>query len=61
MTGKNKGFPSAVQALLLIGALFAVELVVGVLLHDAQGVLNLTSSQAWALGSSSPTAASSPR
>jgi membrane protease YdiL (CAAX protease family) len=48
---EKKAFPSAIQALLLIAALFAVELVVGALLHDAQGVLNLTSSQAWALGS----------
>jgi len=32
-------------------ALFAAELVVGVLLRGAQGLLNLTSSQAWALGS----------
>ena len=51
MTEQNEKFPSALQALLLIAALFAVELVVGVLLHDAQGLLNLTSSQAWALGS----------
>jgi uncharacterized protein len=51
MTEQNEKFPSALQALLLIAALFAVELAVGVLLHDAQGLLNLTSSQAWALGS----------
>ena len=51
MTERNEKFPSAVQALLLILALFAVELVVSALLHDAQGVLNLTSSQTWALDS----------
>ena len=51
MTEPNDRFPSAVQALLLIVALFAVELVVGALLHDAQGLLNVTSSQAWALDS----------
>ena len=50
MNGKDGRFPSAVQALGLVVALFAVELVVGTLLHDAQGLLNLTSSQAWALG-----------
>jgi uncharacterized protein len=51
MNGNRGAFPSAVQALLLVVALFAVELVVGVLLHDAQDVLNLTAPQAWALGS----------
>ncbi len=51
MTEQDDSFPSAVQALLLIVALFAVELVVGALLHDAQGLLNVTSSQAWALDS----------
>jgi membrane protease YdiL (CAAX protease family) len=51
MRDNDKAFPSAVQALLLVVALFAAELVVGALLHGAQGLLNLTSSQAWALGS----------
>ena len=51
MPENPKAFPTALQALLLVLALFAVELVVGALLHDAQGVLNLTPSQAWALDS----------
>ena len=51
MNDGKGAFPSALQALLLIVALFAMELVVGALLRDAQGVLNLSSSQAWALGS----------
>ena len=51
MSDQNGKFPSALQALLLIAALFAVELVVGSLLHGAQGVLDLTASQSWALGS----------
>ncbi len=51
MPENSKAFPTALQALLLVLALFAVELVVGALLHDAQGVLNLTPSQAWALDS----------
>jgi membrane protease YdiL (CAAX protease family) len=51
MSEQSEKFPSAIQALLLVLALFAVELVVGALLHDAQGLLSLTSSQAWALGS----------
>ena len=51
MNGKNNEFPSAVQALLLVAALFAVELAVGALLQDAQGLLDLTTSQSWALGS----------
>ncbi len=48
---EKKAFPSAVQALLLIVALFGAEILVSTLLHGAQGLLNLTSSQAWALGS----------
>ena len=51
MTENKRAFPSALQALLLILALFAVEIVVGTVLHSVQGVLGLTSSQAWALGS----------
>ena len=51
MSEKKKPFPSAAQAVLLVMALFAAEVVVGVLLHDAQGLLDLTGSQAWALGS----------
>ena len=51
MNDKTGRFPSALQALLLIAALFAAELVAGVLLHDAQGVLNLKESQAMALAS----------
>ena len=51
MTNKNQDFPSALQALLLIVALFAVELVVSAALHDLQGLLGLTESQAEALGS----------
>jgi membrane protease YdiL (CAAX protease family) len=49
MTEKNPRFPSALQALLLIVALFVAEYVVGALLHDAQGALGLTTPQAWAL------------
>ena len=51
MSGKNKEFPSAVQALLLVAALFAAEIAVSALLQDAQGLLDLTASQSWALGS----------
>ena len=51
MSAQNERFPSAFQALLLVLALFAAELVAGMLLRSAQGLLNLTSSQAWALGS----------
>jgi uncharacterized protein len=47
----NRAFPSAVQALLLVVALFAVELLVGSLLRDMQDVLDLTASQAAAIGS----------
>ncbi len=49
MTEKNQDFPSALQALLLVVALFVVEFIVDVLLRDAQGVLDLTDSQCWAL------------
>jgi membrane protease YdiL (CAAX protease family) len=49
MTEKNPAFPSALQALLLIGALFVAEYVVGAILHAAQGALGLTTPQAWAL------------
>ena len=51
MSGKGNEFPSAVQALLLVAALFGVELLVNMLLQDAQGLLDLTASQSWALGS----------
>ena len=51
MTGQDEKFPSAVQALLLLVALFAVEVVVGTVLHDLQGVLQLTEPQSWALNS----------
>ncbi len=51
MSDKPSAFPSGPQALLLILALFAIELVVDTLLHDAQGVLQLTDSQSWAIGS----------
>ena len=51
MTGRNEKFPSAVQALLLVVALFVVEVIVGSVLHDMQGVLELTTSQSWALNS----------
>ena len=51
MNDKTGRFPSALQALLLIAALFAVELVVTTLLHDAQGVLGLKDSEAMALAS----------
>ena len=49
MTEKNQDFPSALQALLLVVALFVVEVIVDTLLRDAQGVLALTDSQRWAL------------
>lgn len=51
MTGQNEKFPSVVQALLLMVALFVIEVVVGTLLHDLQGVLQLTEPQSWALNS----------
>ena len=51
MSEKSRPFPSALQALLLIVALFAVEIVVGAVINSVQGVLGLTPSQAWALGS----------
>ena len=51
MSEKSRPFPSALQALLLIVALFAVEIVVGAVVRSVQGVLGLTPSQAWALGS----------
>ena len=51
MNDKSRPFPSALQALLLIVALFAAEFIVGALLHEAQGTLALTSSQGWALAS----------
>ena len=44
MSENKRAFPSALQALLLILALFAVEIVVGTVLHSVQGVLGLTSS-----------------
>lgn len=50
MTEKNQDFPSALQALLLVIALFVVELVVGTALNAAQGLLALTEPQRWALG-----------
>lgn len=49
MTEKNQDFPSALQALLLVAALFVVELIVDAALGDAQGLLALTDSQRWAL------------
>jgi len=51
MHDNDKAFPSAAQALLLILALFVVEVIVGTVLHDLQGVLGLTTSQSWALNS----------
>ena len=51
MSEKNRPFPSALQALLLIVALFAVEIAVGAVINSVQGLLGLTPSQAWALGS----------
>ena len=49
MTEKNQDFPSALQAVLLVVALYAVEWIFGAVLNDAQGVLDLTESQSWAL------------
>ncbi len=51
MIEKNESFPSALQALALVAAWFAVEFVVGVVLDAAQGPLGLTSSQVWLLTS----------
>jgi hypothetical protein len=49
MTEKNKDFPSALQASLLVLALFVVEEFVWAAMHDAQGVLSLTRSQSDAI------------
>ena len=51
MTEKNQNFPSALQALLLVAAWFAVEFVVGAFLGGPQDLLGLTQSQTWALTS----------
>jgi membrane protease YdiL (CAAX protease family) len=51
MNDKTGRFPSALQALLLIAALFAVELVVTTLLHDVRGLLGLKESEAMAMAS----------
>lgn len=51
MNEKNRDFPSGIQALLLIVALFALELLVGSVLRAAQDALGLTDSQTWALSS----------
>ena len=50
MTEKNVAFPSLPQAVLLVGALFAMELVVGIVLNGARNVLGITSAQTWTLG-----------
>jgi len=46
---RDDAFPSALQAALLMLALFLVQLLVGAALYDARGVLGLTDSQSWAL------------
>ena len=51
MTERNETFPSALQAVLLLAAWFAVELAVGAVLGDAQATLGLTPQQGWALTS----------
>jgi membrane protease YdiL (CAAX protease family) len=51
MTGKNPAFPSAAQALLLILALFLVEILVDAVLRAAQDTLAVTDAQRWALSS----------
>jgi len=47
---KTKPFPSAVQALLLVVALFAIEFLIDIGLDDLREVLGLTSTQAGVLG-----------
>ena len=49
MTEKNQDFPSALQALLLVVALFIFKWILDAVLRDAQGLLALTDSQRWAL------------
>ena len=49
MTEQNEHFPTALQAILLVLALFVVELLVGMAFRGAQGVLALTSMQSEAL------------
>jgi len=49
VTEKNQDFPSALQALLLVVALFVFEWILDAVLRDAQGLLALTDSQRWAL------------
>jgi membrane protease YdiL (CAAX protease family) len=49
MAEKNKDFPSALQASLLVLALFVAEVIAWAVMHDARGVLSLTENQSGAI------------